>query len=33
MMSVPMIPIDGLMPAVPVNETPLDVLMSMPQPI
>ena len=26
-------PIDGLIPAVPVIETPFDVLMSMPQPI
>ena len=26
-------PIDGVMPAVPVNETPLEVVMSMPQPI
>jgi hypothetical protein len=33
MMSVPMSPMDGLMPIVPVNETPLDVLMSMPHPI
>ncbi len=33
MMSVPMTPIDGFSPMVPVRETPLDVLISMPQPI
>ena len=33
MMSVPMMPIDGLMPAVPVSDTPFEVLMSIPQPI
>src|ERR1700710_1814686 len=33
MTSVPMTPIDGLRPIVPVSETPLEVLMSMPQPI
>ena len=33
MTSVPRSPIDGLMPIVPVSETPLEVLMSMPQPI
>ncbi len=31
--SVPRMPNDGLRPTVPVSETPLDVLMSMPQPI
>ena len=30
---MPMSPIDGFMPIVPVSETPLEVLMSIPQPI
>jgi hypothetical protein len=33
MTSVPMRPIDGLSPMVPVKDTPLEVLMSIPQPI